>query len=203
MQDLTTTANLVEYETLEAGGSITAVLERSDLEAALDAEGFQLWFELGRAEDEESRRVTIDLASADIEAMLRLATGDEVVLALDGDTTAGLLDDPDVEAHGLRGALAIAVATAAIVAPAGLAATPQAASPATTPQVTSQVSTAAATSQVSSQVSSQVTTQVSRAAATAQVKGLVAKTQVQKTQVHRSLVVKAAGVTILRGGLAQ
>jgi hypothetical protein len=134
--------------------------------------------------------------------MLRLATGDDVVLALDGETAAGLLDDPDVEAHGLRGALAIAVATAAIAAPAGLAATPQAASPATTPQVSSQVSSqisAATTPQVSSLVTtSQVSSQVSRAAAAAQVKGLVAK-----TQLHKSLVVKAAGVTILRGGLAQ
>lgn len=207
MQELTTTATLVEYGTFEGGSAITAVLARSELEAALHAdESAQLWFEFGRDEDEETRRLTIEVTSTDVEEMLRLSTGDDVVLALDAGTVGGLFDEPDVEAHGMRGALAIAVTAAAIIAPTGLAAAPQTASAAATPQVSSQVS-----SQVSPQVSSlaaeaqisslaatpQVSGQVARAAAKAQVKGLAAKTQVSK-----SLVVKAGGV-ILRGGIVR
>ena len=198
MQELTTTANLVEYGTL-GDSQITAVLARSELEAALNAdESARLWFEFGRDEDEETRRLTVEVASTDIEQMLRLSTGDDLVLALDAGAVGGLFDDPDFEAHGMRGALAIAVTAAAIMAPAGLAAAPQTAGAAATPQVSSQVS-----SQVSPQVSSLATTtqvsgQVARAAAKAQVKGLAAKTQVSK-----SLVVKAAGVKLLRSGLAR
>lgn len=197
MQELTTTANLVEYGTL-GDSPITTVLARSELEAALQAdESAQLWFELGLDEDEETKLLTIDLDSAALEQIRRLGGGDDVLVAFDGDAVAGLFDDPDFEAHGMRGALAIAVTAAAIIAPTGLAAAPQTAGAAATPQVSSQVS-----SQVSPQVSSLATTtqvsgQVARAAAKAQVKGVAAKTQVSK-----SLVVKAAGVTLLRGGLA-
>ena len=161
MQELRTTASLVDYATLEGGRSISAVLPRSRIAAALHgADSAQLWFELGREDDEETRRLTLEVASVDVEEMLRLSAGDEVVLALDGDAVR-LLDDPDVEAHGMRGALAIAVTTAAIVAPASVAVAPQTA---TRAQVTSVAA---------------------------------------KTQINKSLVVKAGGVRIMRGGLAR
>ena len=191
MREVTTTANLVDYATLEGGRSITAVLPRSQLAAALhgdDSAG--LWFDIA-AEAEEAQRLTIDVPSADIEEMLRLATGDEVVLALDADAVAGLLGDRDVEAHGMRGALAIAVVAGAIMAPTSLAATPQTSSAATTAQRAG----AAATAQTAGVAA---TTQVSSLAAKAQVTSVAAKTQISK-----SLVVKAGGVTLLRGGLAQ
>ncbi len=192
MQELRTAANLVDYATLEGGRSITAVLPRSQIESALYGDdSAQLWFELEREEDDQAKLLTIDMVSGDLEEMLRRSTGDEVVLALDGDAVAGMFDDPDVEAHGMRGALAIAVTTAAIVAPAGLAATPQTASAAATAQTTS----VAATSQ---QAGLAATAQVSSLAAKAQISGVAAKTQVSK-----SLVVKAGGVTLLRGGIAQ
>jgi len=194
MQELTTTANLVEYGAL-GDSPITAVLARSELEAALHAdESAQLWFELGLDEDEETQLLTIDLDSAALEQILRLGGGDDVLVAFDGDAVAGLFDDPDFEAHGMRGALAIAVTAAAIIAPTGLAAAPQTAGAA----ATAQVSGLAATAQVSGlAATTQVSGQVARAAAKAQVKGVAAKTQVSK-----SLVVKAAGVKLLRGGLA-
>jgi hypothetical protein len=207
MQELVTRASLVEYETLEDAAPITAVLARSELEAALDEDdSAQLWFDIGSAEDEEITRLTLDLTLADVQEMLRFSTTDEIVVALDPDGVEGLLAEPEVEAHGLREALAIAVAAGAIAAPAGLAATPQTASPAATAQAR-----AAATSQ---QASPAATAQVSSQATRAQVvKGQVAKGQVARTQVsrakasraqvNRSLVVRAGGVKLLRGRLAR
>ena len=62
---------------------------------------------MGLSGDEDSKRLTIDLAKDDLEEMLRLATGDEVALALDAEAVDTLFDS-DVEAHGIRGALTIA-----------------------------------------------------------------------------------------------
>jgi hypothetical protein len=217
MQELVTRASLVEYETLEEAAPITAVLARSELEAALDADdSAQLWFDIGSAEDEEITRLTLDLTLADLQEILRFSTADEIVVALDPDGVEGLLAEPEVEAHGLREALAIAVAAGAIAAPAGLAATPQTASPAATAQAraaaTSQQVSAAATAQVSSQATrgqvakGQVAKgQVAKGqVAKGQVaKGQVARTQVSRAQVSRSLVVRAGGVKALGGRLAR
>jgi len=188
MQELTTTATLVEYGTFEGGSPITAILARSELEAALNThESAQLWFELGFDGDEETTRLTLDLTPTDLEEMLRRSTGDEVSLALDGDALAGLFADPDVEAHGLRGALAATVAIAAIAAPTSLAAVPQTSEVA----ATAQRATAAATVQTSGTAA---TAQISTVAAKAQISGVAAKTKMSKT-----LVVRAGGVQIMRG----
>ena len=98
---VTTSANLVEYDALDDSGSVTAVLARSDVEAALEGDSPGFWFELGY-EDEEESRLTIDLSPADLEAILGQTEGDEVVLALDGDWVSGVFEESDVEAHGLR-----------------------------------------------------------------------------------------------------
>ena len=188
MQELTTTATLVEYGTFEGRSPITAILARSELEAALNThESAQLWFELGFDGDEETTRLTLDLTPTDLEEMLRRSTGDEVSLALDGDALAGLFADPDVEAHGLRGALAATVAIAAIAAPTSLAAVPQTSGVAATAQRAS----AAATVQTSGTAA---TAQISSVAAKAQISGVAAKAQISKT-----LVVRAGGVQIMRG----
>jgi hypothetical protein len=188
MQELTTTATLVEYGTFEGGSPITAILARSELEAALNThESAQLWFELGLDGDEETTRLTLDLTPTDLEEMLRRSTGDEVSLALDGDALAGLFADPDVEAHGLRGALAATVAIAAIAAPTSLAAVPQTSEVA----ATAQRATAAATVQTSGTAA---TAQISSLAAKAQISGVAAKSQISK-----SLVVRAGGVQLMRG----
>ena len=188
MQELTTTATLVEYGTFEGGSPITAILARSELEAALNThESAQLWFELGLDGDEETTRLTLDLTPTDLEEMLRRSTGDQVSLALDGDALAGLFADPDVEAHGLRGALAATVAIAAIAAPTSLAAVPQTSEVA----ATAQRATAAATVQTSGTAA---TAQISSLAAKAQISGVAAKSQISK-----SLVVRAGGVQLMRG----
>jgi hypothetical protein len=181
MQEVATTATLVEDASFD-GGAVTAVLSRRDVEAVLGVDSPALWLELGHEGDEASR-VTVQLEPADVEEMLRLSEGDEVVLALDAGGLTGIVEEPDVEAHGLRAALAIAVVAGAIAAPAGYAATPQAASPAAKPQG---ASAAAAQSQVSrASVQSQVTRQV-------------AKEQVSRAgaraQVSKSLVLKASGI---------
>jgi hypothetical protein len=188
MEATRTSTTFVDYATLEGGRSITAVLPRREIVAALDAgEPAQLWFDVGQSGDEDTKRLTVDLAQDDLEEMLRLATGDEVALALDAEAIDSLFES-DVEAHGIRSALTIAIVAGAMTAPAGLAATPQAVSAAATPQaVTSQVSSASVESQVSS---ASVESQVTRAAAKPQVSRAGAKSQVVK-----SLVVKAGGIS--------
>ena len=192
MQELTTTATLVDYEALDTGSPITTVLARSELEAALHAdESAQLWFELGLDEGEQTRRLTIDLDTAALEQMLRLGGGDDILVAFDGDAVAGLFAEPEVEAHGLRGALAATVAIAAIAAPTSLAAVPQSAETASTAQRASLAATA----------------QTADLAATRQVSSLVANPQVSKLaakqQINKQLVLKAGGLKLLRGGLGR
>jgi hypothetical protein len=190
MQELTTTGKLVDYEALEQGTPISAVLARDDLEAALDSDDPpQLWFELGQ-DDEDTRLLMVDLDTAALEQMMRIAGGDDILVAFDSNAITGLFDD-EVEAHGLRGALAATVAIAGIAAPTGLAAVPQ-------------TSEAAATAQ---RVSIAATAQTADLAATAQVSSLAAKVQISgvaaKTQISKQLVVKAAGLRLLRSGLAR
>ncbi len=188
MQEVKTTANLVEYGSFDDSGSVTAVLARKDVEAALEGDA-GLWFELGY-EDEDAGRLTVDLQPADLEKILSETEGDEVVLALDRDWVSGVFEEADVEAHGLRGALAIAVVAGAIAAPAGLAATPQVSSA----SVGSQATSPAAESQVVR--SATVTSQVSSAAARPQVSKAAAKAQVSPAA--KRLVVKQSGLKILR-----
>jgi len=181
MQELKTTASLVDYEALDA--SITAVLARRELEEALAAdEPAQLWLELGQEGFDDSWLLAVDLGSEQVEELLGRSPGDEVTLALDEEGLVGLLGDAEVEAHGIRGALAIAVAGAAIAAPAGLAATPQTAGTAATLQQAKAAATGAA-----------ATAHVSKVAATAQVSKFATK-----AQISRSLVVKATGISSLR-----
>ena len=186
MQQLTTTATFTDRRPDD--DVLTTIVARSVLEAALaEDEKAELWFEIGR-EDEETTRLAIDLSAADLDEILRLSSGDDVALTLDGDGVAGLFDDPDVEAHGLKGAIAIAVTSAAILAPAGHAATQQSVGAATTVQRSS----VAATAQV-------------RAAATTQGSRVAAKTQVASVQAKlaRSQAAKLSGFQLLRSGLAR
>lgn len=188
MAELTTTATFTAARFDE--DALTTIVARSVLEAALvEDEGAELWFDIGRGD--ETSRLAIDLSPADLEEMLRLSGEDDVALTLDGEYVAGLFDD--VEAHGIRGAIAVAVTSAALLAPAAQAAVPQATQQAK-PQATAQVGTAA-TAQVS-------------AAATAQVSSLAARTQVSlqnKAQVSKVHVAKAkvSGLQLLRSGIAR
>ncbi len=184
-----TRATLVEPGTLD--DSFTAVISRQELEAAAAGDSGELWFEIGTDGSDEVSRLSVELAYKDIEAILRLSAEDEIFVTLDGDAIGSLFADPDVEAHGLRGALAIAVTSAAILAPATQAAVPQAASPAATAQKAS----VAATVQRAGAAHANV--QVASLAAKAQVSTVAAK-----AQVSRSLVAKASGFKLLKAGLA-
>ncbi len=187
MQQLTTTANFTDRQLDD--DVLTTIVARSVLEAALaEDEKAELWFEIGR-EDEEATRLAIDLSASDLEEILRLSSGDDVALTLDGDGVAGLFDDPDVEAHGLKGAIAIAVTSAAILAPAGHAAVPQSVGAASTAQ----------------RVSVAATAQVVGAAATTQGSRVAAKTQVANAQARlaKSQAAKLSAFKLLQSGLAR
>jgi hypothetical protein len=171
MQQLTTTATFTDRRVDDE--ALTTIVARSVLEAALaEDEKAQLWLELG-GDDEETRRLEIDLSAADLEEILRLSGSDDVALTFEGEEVAGLFDDADVEAHGMRGAIAIAVTSAALLAPAGHAATTQSIGTASTTQQAGVAATA--------QVGAEVTTQVATAATTAQVVGAQAKLATSKT----------------------
>jgi hypothetical protein len=169
------------------GEALTTIVARSVLEAALaEDEPGRLWFEVG--DEEDSRLLAVDLSAADLEELLRLSGSDDVALTLDGDEVAGLFDEPDVEGHGLKGAIAIAVTSAALLAPAGQAAVTQSIGTA----ATTQRADVAATTQVGAAVS----TQVSNAAATAQVASVQAK-------LAKSNAAKLRSFKLLRSGLAR
>lgn len=181
MPELTTSATF-SGEAID-DEALTTIVARSVLEAALaEDEGAELWFEVGR-DDEEPTRISIDLSVADLEEILQLSGEDDVALTLDGEYVECLFDDADVEAHGMRGAIAIAVTSAALLAPAAQAAVPQATVQAK-PQATAQINPAA----------------------TAQVSSLAARTQAtlqNKAQVSKVQVAKVSGLKLLRSGLVR
>jgi hypothetical protein len=181
MQALQAHATFVEPGTID--DSFTAVFSRQELEAAGPGDTAELWFDLGSDKSEDTSRLSIDLAYSDIEELLRLAPEDEIMLEVDCAFVEGIFGDDDVEAHGMKGAIAIAVSSAAILAPAGQAAlAPQALNPAAKVQKAS----AAATVQVSNPAS--------------RVHSL--KPQA-KVQISKTMVLKANGFTLLRTTLAR
>ena len=190
MQVVQARATFVTPEAVDQ--SLTTIVARSVLEAALqEEEPAELWFEVARDDGDDVSRLSIDLSYSDIEELLRMSPEDEIALSLDGEAVESLFDDADVEAHGMKGVIAIAVTSAALLVPGvAQAAVPQ------------------ATQQATAQVSGQVTTQVS-AAATAQVSSLAAKTQVslqnkpQVSKVQVAKVSKLGGLKLLRSGLAR
>lgn len=181
-------ATFVTRDTIDE--SLTTIVARSVLEAALkEDESAELWFELGTENSEDVSRLSIDLSYTDIEELLRLSPEDEIALSLDGEAIESLFADPDVEAHGLKGAIAIAVTSAALLAPAGQAAVQQSVGAAATQQATIQATT---------QVGVAATAQVSNLAAKAQVSSLQTKAQISKSQ-----VAKVSGLKLLQSGLAR
>jgi hypothetical protein len=195
MLEVTTNARLVDYATLEDRGALMASVQRSELESALHAGRWpDLWVEVTDGED--TRKATIELPPETFENVLESWPGDEVMFAFDADDLAALFD-PDVEAHGFKTALAVAVVAGAIAAPASLAASPQATgaanpqvSPAAAAQVTAQVSNPATAAQVTAAAAR---AQASNPAVTAQISKVAAKAQLAST--YR---LKAAGISQLR-----
>jgi hypothetical protein len=192
MQVVHARATFVSPEAVDE--SLTTIVARSVLEAALqEKESAELWFDLASEDGEEVGRLSVDLSTTDIEELLGLSSEDEIALTLDGEAMESLFDDAEVEAHGLKGAIAIAVTSAAILVPAGQAAVPQA--------------TTQALPQATAQVSAQATAQV-RPAATTQVSSVAAKTQItlqKKAQISKIQVAKLNGLKLklLQSGLAR
>jgi hypothetical protein len=172
----------------------TAVIARQALEAAGAEDRGELWFDIGSDDSGEVSRLTIDLGYTDIEELLRLAPEDEILLELDSEVVEGLFSDYEVEGHGMKGAIAIAVTGAALLAPAGQAANPLSYDTAATVQRANVSATVqdhpAATVQVAR-------TQVAKVQVA---KTQVARTQVATTQVARTLVLRANGFNLLRAG---
>lgn len=182
MHELRTTATLVELSTLDEASRLDATLDRDELEALLaGGDTPRLWFDVGVEGEPEPQRLTVGISDEDLRALLA-DTGDaEVALAIDGAALANLFEEPEVEGHGMRSALAIAAAAAAtaIAAPAAMGATPQAVGAAAKQQGVG----AAATTQVSSQV---VRSAIQRGAS--------------KSSVARSSALSFAKLRILRAG---
>src|SRR5918994_5498698 len=166
--------------------SLTTIVARSVLEAALqEEEPAELWFELAREDGKDVNRLSIDLSYSDIEQLLSLSSEDEIALSLDGEAVESLFDDADVEAHGMKGAIAVAVTSAALLAP-GIA-------QAAVPQATQQAKPAA-TVQVSPAATAQVSSLANNAQVTLQNKAQVS----QQNKPQMSKVAKLGNLKILR-----
>ncbi len=184
MLEITRSATFTDHKPDEA---LTTIVARSVLEAALtEDEPGRLWFEVEG--DDESRMLAVDLSVSDLEELLRLSGSDDVALSLDAQDVEGLFDDPEVEGHGMKGVIAIAVTSAALLAPAAQAAVPQSVGT----QATAQRAGLAATTQIGAAVS----TQVSKPAATAQVASVQAK-------LAKSNAAKLRSFKLLRSGIVR
>ena len=127
MREVETRARLVglDGDSLAARGPI-AVLPRSEIEEAMTAgDGpARLVLEIGRAGGESGgvateARVSVDWDRAELEELLGATGGDDVALSFDEGELERLLEEGDVEAHGLReraAVLGIVVATAGAAA---------------------------------------------------------------------------------------
>lgn len=126
MQALTAKAALVDPATLEAegGSAITTRIPRSEVEDAVRAGGASdLFLDIERVRDEREhreveaqQRITISWDPDDLEGLLASSTGDEVTFAFKPEELARLLDEPEVEAQGLRERVAILTVAAATAA---------------------------------------------------------------------------------------
>lgn len=124
MEEVASTPKLVDPADVDAKSGLTATLPRSDIETALtDEAGADLFLEIARIQNGErdDRTVKVTWSREELEDLLRRASGDAVTLTFDQEELERMLDDPDVEGHGLREkivVLSIAAATAASFASA-------------------------------------------------------------------------------------
>src|SRR5918999_1949263 len=124
MEDLTTRAQLVDSQEVEARG-VTATIARGEIERALAAEDgpADLILDVSQFGDQqETRQVAVEWDRADLERLLGQARGDTVTLAFDRVSLEQALEAPEVEGHGLREkALVLTVAAATAAGAAGVA----------------------------------------------------------------------------------
>ena len=122
MEEVASTAKLVDPAAVNAQIGLTATLPRSDIEAALqDDAGADLFLEIARIQNGErdDRTVKVAWERSDLEQLLKRESGDSITFTFDQADLERMLDDPDVEAQGLREkalVLTVAAATAAGIA---------------------------------------------------------------------------------------
>ena len=122
MEEVASTPKLVDSAEVDAKPALTATLPRLQIEAALnDNAAADLFLEIARIQNGErdDRTVKVAWERPDLEELLQRATGDPITLTFDEGELSSLLDETDVEAHGLREkalVLTVAVATAAGIA---------------------------------------------------------------------------------------
>jgi hypothetical protein len=123
MQEVETRAQVVAIGPGSlAGRGPTAVLARSEIEEVIERgdNPARLVLEIARADGEiespsPEARVAVDWDRAELEELLRAADGKDVMLSFDEKELMRLLEESDVEGHGLReraAILGIVVATA-------------------------------------------------------------------------------------------
>jgi hypothetical protein len=126
MEEVASTPKLVDPADVDAKGGLTATLPRSDIESALqDDAGADLLLEIARIQNGErdDRKVRVAWEKSELEDLLRRASGDHITLTFSQAEVERMLDDPDVEAQGLREtALVLTVAAATAAGFAGSAA---------------------------------------------------------------------------------
>jgi hypothetical protein len=119
MEEVASTPKLVDPADVDAKGALTATFPRSHIEAALQHDaGADLFLEIARIQNGErdDRKVKVAWERSELEDLLNRASGDHVTLTFDQAELERMLDDPDVEAQGLREkvlVLTVAAATAA------------------------------------------------------------------------------------------
>ena len=119
MEEVASTPKLVDPADVDAKGGLTATLPRSDIESALQNDaGADLLLEIARIQNGErdDRKVRVAWEKSELEDLLRRASGDHITLTFSQAEVERMLDDPDVEAQGLREkvlVLTVAAATAA------------------------------------------------------------------------------------------
>ena len=99
-------------------------VRRADAEAALRAGGpIELTLDVVRRGDTSAHAINLEWEPAELEALLDEATGDEFALVFDPAELERAIEDPDVEAQGMREKAAIlTVAIAALGAAGGASA---------------------------------------------------------------------------------
>jgi hypothetical protein len=119
MEEVASTPKLVDPADVDAKGALTATFPRAHIEAALqDDAGADLFLEIARIQNGErdDRKVKVTWERSELEDLLRRASGDAVTLTFDQGELERMLDDPDVEAQGLREKVAIITVAAATAA---------------------------------------------------------------------------------------
>jgi hypothetical protein len=201
MDERSGTVRLVEPAQDSEAHGLAATVSRADVEQAMRSEGsVDLLLDVERVTSDgdgrETQRIALGWEPQDLEQLLKTTDGDEISLTFDKGELERLLDE-DVEAHGMRGTLAVltvaagmaaAGAGSALASPvtdgalAGGAATPAA-------QVTaSEVSTGLGTQQTAATAGSATASEIST--------GIVAATPATPSEVSTGITAKPTATPV-------